>query len=85
MLGHEDKLTDEDGPSIDEIMEMDIDRLGSKDDIEEGRFSRTEAKRTFEAHPVLEAANRLRADLRQEGFTPKVTGDRLSGRSWRGV
>ena len=66
LLGDENELVDEDRPLI--------DGLGSGDDIEEGRFSCTEAERTFRARPVLEAANRLRADLRQEGSTPKVTG-----------
>ena len=75
MLGDEDDLGYEESPSIEEIMGMDIDRLGSDDDIDGGRFSRTEAERTFEARPVLETANCLSADMWQEMLaSKKATG-----------
>ena len=71
LLGDEDDLGDEEGPSIEEIMEMDINGLGSDDDIEGGCFSRTEAERTFEDRPVLETATHLSADMRQEILVAK--------------
>ena len=56
-------------------MEMDINGLGSDDDIEEGRFSWTEAERTFEDRPVIDTATRLSADMHQETLVArKATG-----------
>ena len=70
LLGDENDLRDEEGPTIEEIMEMDIDRI-SDDDIDGGRFSRTEAERTFEDCLVLETATRLSADMHQEILAAK--------------
>ena len=48
------------------------DGLESDEDIPQERFSQLEAERTVESPPVLEMANRMRADLRHEGHTSKA-------------
>ena len=73
LLGDEEDLGDEEGPTIEEILGMDVDRLESDDNMPEGRFLRLEAERSAESRPVLETATHLKADLRQEVHTPKAT------------
>ena len=48
-LGDRVELVDEDGPTIEEFMEMGRDRPESDEDIPEGRFSRLDTERKVEA------------------------------------
>ena len=68
-----DNLRDEDGPTVKEILDMDIDGLESDDEVSEGRFLLLAGERKVESRPVLETATRLKTDFWQEVHAPKAT------------
>ena len=69
-----DDLEDEDVPTMEEVLDMDVDGLESDDDeVSEARFSWLAGEKTVEPRPVLETAKRLKTDFQQKVRAPKVT------------
>ena len=79
LLDVEDLLKDveglkgEDTPSGEDILHMELNELDLDDDVSPGRFSRLEPEHKAEPRPVLETANQVKEDFRQEASVPKVS------------
>ena len=67
-----DNLEGEDTPTVKDILDMDVDGLQSDDEVQTEQFSRLAGERTGEPQPVLETANQLKTNFRQESQAPKV-------------
>ena len=74
LLDNVDDLDDEDIPTVQDILNIDVDRLDFYDDeVSEGRFSRLAGERTVQSRLVLETAKRLKTDFGHKVRAPKVT------------
>ena len=66
LLDNVDDLGDEDGPMVKEILDMDVDGLGSDEEVSEGQFSWLAGIRTVKSQPVLDTTKCLKKDFGQE-------------------
>ena len=67
-----DDLEGEDASTVEDFLDVDVDGLASDDEVPTEQFSRLAGERMVEPRPVLETANRLKTDFRQEVQAPKV-------------
>ena len=67
LLDNVDDLDDKDIPTVQNILDLDVDGLDSNDDeVSKGRFSQLAGERTVEPRPVLETIKHLKTDFRHK-------------------